>query len=112
VLSSQWLDDFGRPFLARVSAAYDYGNGINAITNQFIVNELLADRPLLYGNSHHAMVVGQADYFDTPMGPNIQAVGVFDPWPGSPPFHPLSPPELVPAHMGGQMNFLAAVSVF
>lgn len=111
VLSSQWIDDNGRPFQASVVAAYDFGDGINAINNQNIVDELGNDSPLLYGNQHHAMVVSQVDYFATPMGPNVQQVSVFDPWPYSPAFHPLSQPEMVPAHMGGQMNFLAAVQV-
>jgi hypothetical protein len=45
------------------------------------------------------------------MGPNIQAVGVFDPWPGSPPFHNLMPGEMIGQHMGGEMGFLAAVYI-
>jgi hypothetical protein len=111
VLSASWTYASGNGFQSQLTAAYDFANGINAINNQFIVSELLADRPLLYGNAHHAMVVCQVDYVDTPMGPNIQQVYVLDPWPWSPSFHPLTQPEMVPAHMGGQMNFLAAVTV-
>jgi hypothetical protein len=111
VLSASWMDDNGRPFQSQVTAAYDFGDGILAINNRVIIDELANNRPLLYGNQHHAMVVGQIDYIETQMGPRIQAVGVFDPWPGSPPFHNLMPAEMVPQHMGGQMGFLAAVQI-
>ncbi|MCK8783904.1 hypothetical protein M0638_05850 [Roseomonas sp. NAR14] len=111
VLSARWTDNDGNDFSASLRAAYDFGNGINAITDGFIVDEIRNNRPLLYGNGHHAMVLSQVDFVDTPSGPLIQGSGVFDPWPWSPDFHPLSPPELVPAHRGGQLNFLAAVDV-
>ena len=111
VLSVPWIDDFGNPFRTNVVAAYDFGAGVNFISNRFIIDELVADRPLLYGNNHHAMVVSQVDYFETPIGPNIQAVGVFVPWPYNPAFHLLTPAEMIPQHMGGEMAFLAAVHV-
>lgn len=112
VLSAAWVDDSGQQFQSSVTAAYDPMNGVLAINNAIIANELQQDRPLLYANTHHAMVVAEVDYLATPMGPNVQAVGVLDPWPYSPPFHPLTPPEMIPAHMGGQMTFLAAVDVY
>jgi hypothetical protein len=111
VLRSPWKDDSGTSFQPNIVAAYDPANGVSVINNAIIVNELNNDRPLLYCNTHHAMVVVAADYFDTPMGPNIQAVGVLDPYPGIPDFHPLSKPEIFPNLMGGQMTFLAAVQV-
>lgn len=111
VLSSAWTDDNGEPFQSSVVAAYDPANGILAMNNTIIASELNQDRPLLYANTHHAMVVADIDYFASPLGVNVRAVGVLDPWPLSPAFHPLSPPEMVPAHLGGQMTFLAAVQV-
>lgn len=112
VLSSTWEDDSGAPFRSTIIAAYDPMNNVNAINNAFIVDHLANDRPLLYCNTHHAMVVVAADYFATPYGPNVQAVGVIDPFPTTLGFHPLTPPEIVATHNpGGQMTFLAAVDV-
>jgi hypothetical protein len=96
VVNDTWVNGVdGQPFQSHVVAAYDHAAGHKAITNSFIIDELMNDRPLLYANTHHAMVVVAAEYFATPSGPNIQNVGVIDPWPGSPDFHPLSPPETV-----------------
>lgn len=109
VLSSRWMDDRHRPFSATITAGYDFKRRILTIDNRLIVDELLANRPLLYANTHHAMVLAQVDYIDTPRGPYIRAMGVFDPWPYSPPFHMLARAETIPEHMGGQLSFLAAV---
>jgi hypothetical protein len=111
VLSSSWMDDGGSAFQANVIAAFDPANGVNAIDNAIIVNELAQNRPLLYCNTQHAMVVVSVDYYATPMGPNVQEVTVLDPWPYSPAAHPLQPVEMVPNLIGGQMTFLAAVQV-
>jgi hypothetical protein len=110
-LSQSWVDDNGTPFDSQVVAAYDVMNGINAIDNSYIVDELASDRPLLYANTHRAMVNVTVEYFDTPNGPDVRGVGVLDPWPYNPAFHMLSPPEMVPAHLGGQMTFLASVRI-
>jgi hypothetical protein len=111
LLSAGWVDSAGRPFQSRLVANYDIFSGIVAMNNAIIVQELSQNRPLLYCNKHHAMVVVSVDYFETPMGPNVQQVMVMDPWPGSPAFHPLSQAEMVPAHMGGDYSYLAAVQL-
>ena len=111
VVNIPWTDINGVVFKPNLVAAYDFGAGVMAINNQFIVNEIASNRPLIYGNTHHAMVISQVDYINAPNGPNVLAVGVFDPWPGSPDFHPLTPPERIPQHLGGQMGFLAAVHI-
>lgn len=109
-LSRPWTDANGTKFNSRVVAAFDPANGINAINNRIIVNELLTNHPLLYCNTSHAMVNYAVDYIATPTGPNVQAVGVVDPWPYSQRTHPLSPAEMMPAVFpGGQMTFLASV---
>lgn len=110
-LSRSWIDLNGNPFHSIVTAAYDPANNINLIDNNFIINELSNNKPLLYCNSHHAMVLVSMEYFNSLQGPLPQVCGVFDPWPNSPGYHMLSPPEMVPVHHGGQMTFLAAVSV-
>jgi hypothetical protein len=110
-LSRSWIDDSGTPFQSNVAAAYDAWNGVNNLSNAFIVNQLENDKPLLYCNTHHAMVLVAVDYIDTPAGPNVIAAGVLDPYPTTPGFHPLSPAEIVPTQLGGQMTFLAAVDI-
>ena len=99
------------PWSEHITAAYDPMNGVNAMNNFEIINELENDRPILYCNTHHAMVGVSIDYFNTPSGPNVVAFGVLDPWPYSPAFHYLSQPEMIPAHMGGQMLFAASVDI-
>ena len=114
VLSAPWIDDNGQPFQCQIVGAYDPMNGIAAINNQFIINELVNDRPLLYCNTHHAMVVVDFNYAVAPNGMIVpQQVGVLDPWPMSPAFHPLTLPEMTGATVmpGGEMTFLAAVHV-
>ncbi len=111
VLSTSWTDMFGRPFQSRVRASYDSYSQIYNINNAYIVNELIQDRPILYANTYHCMVIIAVDYIDTPIGPNIQAAHVLDPFPSNPRVHPLSNAEIVPIHSGGQMTYLASVSV-
>jgi hypothetical protein len=111
LLSGEWVDASGQKFKSNVVANYDIFSGKFAMDNFIIVNELSQDRPLLYCNKHHAMVVVSTDYVDTPMGPNVQQVLVMDPYPGSPNIHPLTIPEMIPAHIGGEYSYLAAVYI-
>ncbi len=83
--------------------------GVNRINNSFIVDELRANRALLYANRNHAMVMTAAEFTDTPTGPNVYRVGVLDPYPTNKSFRSLTPLEMVPAYFGGHMTFLAAV---
>ncbi len=110
VLSDTWTDTDGDRFTSELTAAYDAQFNINAITNDFIVDQLTQDRPILYANTHHAMVVVSVDYIPGPQ-PTVINAGVLDPWPYSPAYHPLSPAEIVPIQRGGQMTFLAAADV-
>jgi hypothetical protein len=58
------------------------------------------------------MVVVACDYYRGAIGPTqVAAIGVLDPWPGSPAYHPLSPLESIATLLGGEMTFLAAVRV-
>ena len=112
VLGANWQEDNGgRSFQPTIVAGYDAYHGINQITNAFIINELSNDRPLMYCNTHHAMVVVSVGFFQTPMGPNVQEVGVLDPFPTSGGYHLLNPGEITASMLGGQMTYLAAVHV-
>jgi hypothetical protein len=110
-LNKCWTDDSGNNFRSTLTAAYDAQAGVNAINNAIIINELLHQRPLLYGNTHHAMVIVGANYAPSPAGPAINEVDVMDPWPPNPRIHPLSPPEMFPVQAGGQMAYLASIVV-
>jgi len=109
ILNVPWIDARGEAFRPHITAGYDVFNGILAINNTIIISELADDRPLLYCNQSHAMVLVACDFVATPVGPRILAAGVLDPMPGVPDFHALSPGELVPAHLGGALTYVAAV---
>lgn len=110
-LSRVWVDDHGQQFSSQIIAAYDSYNHISMINNNIIINELQSNRPLLYCNTHHAMVVCSVQISQTPFGPQITNVDVVDPWPNSAGIHPLTAAEATMASIGGQMTFLAAVLV-
>jgi hypothetical protein len=110
-LSQTWIDDNGETFTSTVVAAYDPMNNVQTLFNPVIVDELANDRPLLYCNRHHAMVLVAADYVPRPWGTQILAGGVLDPWPESPDFHPLTQMELLAAGQGGEMMFLGTVRI-
>jgi hypothetical protein len=110
-LSRNYIDDRGILFGSRVISAYDVFNGINTFTNQTIVDALNSNNPLLYCNTHHAMILYSVSYVPTPTGPNIQLVQVIDPWPFNPRSHALTASEMVRADLGGEMTFLAEVHV-
>ena len=110
-LSRVWTDSGGSGFRSRIVAAFDPANGVNAINNNIIAQELAHDHPLLYCNTHHAMVLTAVTYFPTQPVVNIQGMGVVDPWPASPRLHNLTPAECIAAPIGGQMTFLATIRV-
>jgi hypothetical protein len=110
-LNRCWVDDYGVRFRSSLTAAYDAQAGVNEMNNAIIINELLNQRPVLYGNTHHAMVIFGANYAPSPAGPVINEVDVMDPWPPSQRLHPLSRPQLFPVQVGGQMAYLASIAV-
>jgi hypothetical protein len=119
-LNTQWVDETTQaPFTCTLTAAFDAMAHVNAINNAVIVNELLNQRPVVYCNISHCMVIVGVSYIPTQPVPAIQSVTVMDPWPYSPRLHPLTPAEMVPAIFnpvgqymgGGQMSFLATVAV-
>ncbi len=111
VLSASWRDKLGNDFGSRVTARYAPASGIVSINKALIVELLTDNKPILYANTHHAMVIVSADYVETDSGPNVMSLGVLDPWPASQPYHPLTPAEMIPIHQGGQMTFLASVDI-
>ncbi len=103
-------DDAGNVFSARMEGAYDFDAGVQTLNNQMLVNALRNNRPFIIANEGHAMVGTAVGYWPTPQGPSIDAIGVFDPWPGVG-VRGLLPAELVPVHMGGRLRFLVTVIV-
>jgi nuclear transport factor 2 (NTF2) superfamily protein len=102
-----WTDDNGKRFRAKLTAAYDFDARIFAINNNFMINELRHGRPFLFGNTSHCMVVTAIDF--SPV--RVVDVGVFDPWPTSRGTRRLSAAEMMPMNQGGQMRFLATLTV-
>lgn len=108
-INRRWIDDNGAKFTARLEGAYDFDARVLTVDNAAIAQELEDNHPVIMGNATHALVVTAIEYFDTPE-PTISSVGVFDPWPGIGP-RSLSPAEMVPMHLRGQLRFLATVEV-
>lgn len=109
-LNRNWVDDFGIPFSARLTGAYDYMAGVYDVTNDQLIAELDQEHPIVIGNTHHAMVMTEIQYYKTASGPIVVAGGVFDPWPGIG-ARALTAAELVPAGSGGELMFVATVRV-
>jgi hypothetical protein len=112
VLNHEWTDDDGDKFTAKITGLYDPLNGVTALDNDDLVSEMKDDNPVLYCNTHHAMVIVGLDYRRDTAG-NLVAVDqvhVADPWPGNG-MHVLSLPEMVPLARGGQLTYLASVDV-
>jgi hypothetical protein len=111
VLSRQWVDAKGDEFGARISGLYDPLNGVRAINNAELIAELENDKPILYCNRTHAMVVVGMSYRRDAIGNLVvDQVRVADPYPGLG-FHLLSPREMAPVDLGGDLLFLASVDV-
>lgn len=74
-LNRRWVDDRGRPFIARADVASS-----SPVT---AAQDLAADQPLILGTAGHAMVLTAVEYRRDPGG-NGQIVSaiVRDPWPG------------------------------
>jgi hypothetical protein len=111
-VNRDWQDDQGRVFHSRLTAAYDFDARVNAVDNNWLVNELDQDRPFIIGTAGHAVVVTAIQFVSTAMGPNVIAVGVFDPWPGRG-ARGLSPAEMTQMHVNpsGLLRFIATVKV-
>lgn len=95
-LDRNWVDDNGRQF--QVSArVYDLQARQIELSNQDIIQELDAGRPLVYGAMGHATLLTAAKYFRNAMG-QVQVLEgtVRDPWPGSPARRTLSAAEMSP----------------
>lgn len=111
-LTRVWEDDRGGRFRSKISAAYDVFFGVNSLDNEFMIDELSNDKPLLVCNRSHAMVLVSVDYIDSPTGVRVHRVGVLDPYPATSGYRLLSPSEATVVQQGGEMTFLAAVDVF
>lgn len=112
VLNHEWTDDNGDKFTARISGLYDPLNGVAEMDNDDIVSEMKNDRPVLYCNRSHAMVIVGLDYRKGLGGTTIaiDQVHVADPFPGLG-FHVLSPAEMVPMGIGGLLTYVASVEI-
>jgi hypothetical protein len=74
------IDNSGRMYA--VAASLNWG----APTPVFLIQELLAQRPVMIGyqsgpNAGHAVVITACSYIQTNAGPIIQTIVVRDPWP-------------------------------
>jgi hypothetical protein len=112
VLSHDWTDDNGEQFTGTITGLYDPLNGVLEMDNDDLVSEMQNDKPVLYCNKTHAMVIIGLDYRKDRAG-NLIAVDqvqMADPYPGMG-YHVLSRPEMVPFQQGGQLSYVASVDI-
>jgi len=114
VLNDTWTDKNGASFTIAAKTFSPMMNSFN-VSNADIVSDLENDKPILVGARSHATVLARVDYYDGPNGPQIVQAHVIDPWPGaaSPPYYArfLAPDELVPVTSGGNLRFMALVTI-
>ena len=109
-VNTSWVDSRGQGFRAELTGAYDYEAGVMTVSNAMLVNELDQERPVIIGTRGHAVVGTAIEYLQTPAGPYITTIGVFDPFPGRGARN-LDPREALAKHMGGDLQFLATVRI-
>jgi hypothetical protein len=109
-LNRQWCDDDGHPFTVNLTHVFDADAGVAALPNASIIDSLAHDTPLIVGTIHHAMLLTAIEWAETPIGPSVTSVGVFDPWPGIG-FRGLRPAEFTPVQLHGQLRFVASFSL-
>lgn len=111
LLNRPWRDDRGQLFTATLVAALDVLNGVNAINNDDIRDALRANTPLVMGTTEHAMlIVGMTFTEMNGHVAEVQAVRVFDPWPGVG-LRTLSRSEMTAAPLGGTLMFIARARI-
>jgi len=84
-LNRQWVDDYGRPFIARADVF-----SVNAVT---ATSDLQYNHPLIIGTLGHAVVLTAITYYPTYNGPYIVGAIVRDPWPTRPSRRQVTPSE-------------------
>lgn len=109
-INREWVDGNNKKFAAQLTSAYDYDARVYNTNNMVLINELDQNRPFIMGTNNHAVVATAMQYYRTQYGPNVVAVGVFDPLPGRG-ARGLTAPEMTPMHMGGGLRFIATVKV-
>jgi len=109
-VNAPWVDANGNRFRAQLTGAYDFDAGVLTVSNMMLINELDQERPVIIGTRGHAVVGTAVQYLQTPMGPVITSIGVFDPLPGRG-ARALDAREALAMHMGGDLRFLATVRI-
>lgn len=111
LLSRVWEDETGKRFRCRIRGLFDAYSNTAALNNLQIISALRNEKPLLFCNRSHAMVLTALTYAQTPAGPVVLNLGFFDPWPGRGLRGPDHPSEGMPIQAGGQMTYLALPEV-
>jgi len=112
LLNSDWQDRNGEKFHSRTHTFYNYFAGVSdGQANVDIVETLRDEHPMLLCTTHHAMVLTEAKYLPTTLGPRIVELGVADPFPPEGALRSLSPAEGTIVSAGGALTILAKIEV-
>jgi hypothetical protein len=105
-LNRDWIDDHGDEFTVAVNNLFSPELGAGTLTNAELASVLEEEQPILYCTAQHAMVLTSMSY----VGPNVVEAWVMDPWPGNG-LRRLSPAEMVPFPLGGQLRMAATLEI-
>ena len=118
-IKKSYTDDSGNIFQVN-SEIWSQDFNIYQLDNYSLINELSAEHPMIVCNSSHMMVLIGVCYFRPQFGPlQLIQAWVADPFlsgqvtPDLPSgYRYLFPYEMIPTMNGGQLRFVAAVSVY
>jgi hypothetical protein len=105
-LNRDWTDDREDNFTVSINNLYAPEFGVLGLTNDDLAQELRNENPILYCTAQHAMVLTSMSY----VGSQIVEAWVMDPWPGNG-LSRLTPPEMVPFPLGGQLRMAATLDI-
>ncbi len=80
--NTHWVDNEGKHFSSHSPITDLYWHTKLEVNNEDIVQALVDETPVFYGDRTHAMVLVSVDYSPSPAGPQILGAWVIDPFPG------------------------------
>ena len=106
-LDRQWQDDDGNDFIVSINNLFSPELGVLTLTNADLAQQLENENPIIYCTVQHAMVLTSMSY----IGSQVVEAWVMDPWPGNGGLRRLTPPEMIPFPLGGQLRMAATLDI-
>jgi len=106
-LDRQWQDDDGNDFSVSINNLFSPELGVLTLTNGDLARQLENENPVIYCTAQHAMVLTSMSY----VGSQVVEAWVMDPWPGNGGLRRLTPAEMIPFPLGGQLRMAATLDI-